>query len=217
MKIEALTCPKCAAGLNIPEDRDFFTCESCGSKLRVDRPEIGPTRLTRFEVLLSRAVSQTKFLTAIQRLEILAGDLARANEAVTQAAASVEAATTERQTLDEKLRAAVKEKEGLTVVLVLLAIGAGFLTIQSLGGGSTLVWLLIAIGLSVGAWYNYDQRKHLVKEMPAKVQTAEEQINDARVRLAKAQADLQDLQLEEELCQRTKANFRMRGDDDLSL
>ena len=68
----------------------------------------------------------------------------------------------------------------------------------------------------MGAWYTYGQRKHLVKEMPAKVQTAEEQINDARVSLAKAQADLQDLQLEEELCQRTKATFRMRGDDDLS-
>ena len=216
MKIEALTCPQCATRLNIPEDRGFFTCESCGSKLRVDRPETGPTRLTRFEVLLSRAVSQTKFLAAIQRLEILAGDLARANEAVTQATASVEAATQERQTLEEKLRAAVKQKEGLTVVLVLLAIGAWFLTIRSLGGENTLVWLLVAIGLSVGAWYNYHQWRHLVKEMPAKVQAAEEQINSARASLAKAQADLQDLQLEEELCQRTRANFRMRGDDDLS-
>ena len=37
MKIEALTCPQCAAALlNIAEDRDFYTCETCGAKLRVE-------------------------------------------------------------------------------------------------------------------------------------------------------------------------------------
>jgi hypothetical protein len=168
MKIEALTCPQCAAALNIAEDRDFYTCETCGAKLRVDRPATGPTRLTRFEVLLGRVVSQTRFLAASERLQILGGELTRANEALAQAAASIEVATTQRQTSKAKLRAAIKEKEGLVGLMVLLAIGTGFLTIQSLGSGSTLVWFLATVGLSAGAWYNYNQWKHLKQEMPGK-------------------------------------------------
>lgn len=203
MKIESTACPSCAAQLPIHPGSQFCRCEHCGRAYVINWQGSESASLTGWEDLLSKVVDRTAYLEAGQRLQYIdAKDLPAADEKLTQKKQVHEQTLSYLRILNDQRQV---ETDKLLVPLAITAALAAllwYLVILVLEGDIWYWGLGAAIFFSIMAYAAFHGYWEAWKNIPEPIREAQLQVEATQKELMAAAADLKDLLLEREFCDR---------------
>jgi DNA-directed RNA polymerase subunit RPC12/RpoP len=211
MKMIAARCPSCSGDLQVATGQQLTACTYCGSMVFVQWDDASQPHLTKIESDLARIERMVTVNAAHTRLEYIDDDIDQARQSVEARTWETVTALNAQATLRQQSQMAIRNRQIYALGAAALGLFLVLFTVFNLDWSGSCVTLLLAVAMTGAVWYHGSEWKKLVEQTPGQMQAARERVQQASASLLEAQAQLEQLESEKDVCERHVRDYRHTG------